>query len=965
MSPISHIFSTYHPTQLTSRSFTSITQHQYINLLIILSIFLLYLFLPSSTISSSTTQVLNLPGEIFPVTLNIDTSTNLLFSPLSFIYLCFKPLVILSPDFSFYICSTLLILIFSSLTRKFASISTRDLLNAINSGNEIIRAKNDISSKRLNIEEKKYECSGNLMKLTNWMRMSSSLQLKNKLSTNGTITCGFIPFFPLDTTTLPSLCIFFLSFFLGLKIFLMLGLVIGNGIECKYIYTRAVSMALAWKCFHITFLNNLQVEFRMKLVVTCVDFNLKNQPDVLPKSSCYHPSNMNKTYVLSLNDHNSYQLWSPFYELDILFYGMITLRMWIKALLVSLNQFLNPKSTGSINPDNPNHGSLKKPTQLSQTIKISSAARISSKLRVQFMILLHGCLKHPPTITYNRAWKAKQISSASQSYFFSSWKMSHSHCHSPPSMSSNLPRLICQVFAFEFSYQATLSWCGKVGFGGGRTSFYIEEGTDFLQRNFSWASSTCTIHVVLRLFSSRGTCIYYFIMFHISNTSLLPENSTTIFLIQFSGRINSLFLKIKTKLKGRNKRHTTESDKNNEVKTIEIELMDRRRRMEDQTTDEENIGKKEREQKLRERSKGELLEKADTKNFLESVNLIHSNLAGSIQRKVRVHWILQECTRKRVESKQRLEAVHGNTQSFPVLVHPLFNSWLRHKTYLPIHVIFVRPGDIQALTSNSAWQFLNYLSKYNNNPFPSPAIITLHLWSDLRTFEWINHQLAGLFKAHCPRLDLHLFNLSSLVFSMFSPSFPQLIYIVLFFLKLEFIIFENFEDTSTPIFKPSPLRFKQPNPPLSMLGWPHDNVMSSACTHLLTEPLPCAFGIIKQIEHHNNSNDYTLGLDSRAIYLKNLNAMGGPVKIHENFLDNPAKKIKLCHYVGFYVQILNTTNAGHSESHAGHYDSHAGHYDSHAGHSDINENFPNQYYPLNGINYLFFHSTLMMYLVQF
>ncbi|KNZ51814.1 hypothetical protein VP01_379g1 [Puccinia sorghi] len=44
--------------------------------------------------------------------------------------------------------------------------------------------------------------------------------------------------------------------------------------------TRSVSIALACKCFHITFLNNLLVELRMKLVVTY--------------SSFYHPSNMNK-----------------------------------------------------------------------------------------------------------------------------------------------------------------------------------------------------------------------------------------------------------------------------------------------------------------------------------------------------------------------------------------------------------------------------------------------------------------------------------------------------------------------------------------------------------------------------------------------------------------------------------------------------------------------------------------------
>ena len=36
-----------------------------------------------------------------------------------------------------------------------------------------------------------------------------------------------------------------------------------------------------------------QVELKMKLLVTCADFKLNNQTDVLPKSSCYHPLLMN------------------------------------------------------------------------------------------------------------------------------------------------------------------------------------------------------------------------------------------------------------------------------------------------------------------------------------------------------------------------------------------------------------------------------------------------------------------------------------------------------------------------------------------------------------------------------------------------------------------------------------------------------------------------------------------------
>ncbi|KNZ63820.1 hypothetical protein VP01_1098g1 [Puccinia sorghi] len=107
-------------------------------------------------------------------------------------------------------------------------------------------------------------------------------------------------------------------------------------------------------CFHGTCM--------LKMVLTCADFKLKNYPDVLPKSSFYHPSNMIRSsfnllknyYYISFShpiflemifefqntDHNSYQLNFP--ALIFFLYVMITLRMWIKAFPVSLHQFLNP-----------------------------------------------------------------------------------------------------------------------------------------------------------------------------------------------------------------------------------------------------------------------------------------------------------------------------------------------------------------------------------------------------------------------------------------------------------------------------------------------------------------------------------------------------------------------------------------------------------------------------------------------
>ncbi|KNZ54461.1 hypothetical protein VP01_293g3 [Puccinia sorghi] len=87
-----------------------------------------------------------------------------------------------------------------------------------------------------------------------------------------------------------------------------------------------------------------QIELRMNLAVTCVDVKLKNKPDVFPKSSCYHPSNM--------NNHHQFLNPSP-------------LELWRQS-----SKRHHSASAGSINPDNPNHRNLTKPTQLSQTINI-------------------------------------------------------------------------------------------------------------------------------------------------------------------------------------------------------------------------------------------------------------------------------------------------------------------------------------------------------------------------------------------------------------------------------------------------------------------------------------------------------------------------------------------------------------------------------------------------------------------
>ncbi|KNZ51770.1 hypothetical protein VP01_3818g2 [Puccinia sorghi] len=225
---------------------------------------------------------------------------------------------------------------------------------------------------------------------------------------------------------------------------------------------------------HKTYIASL-VELRMNLVVNCVDFELNNQPDIFisPAKKAYkNVKNTNENVVIQVQglifclemimSHISYG--HHFMTLIFFFYFMITLRIWIKALLVGPHQFLNrrplhcktyflnglqltcrksqeasvvtptilitvPKhlhmqtcgvwmaawmehvasSIGSITPENPNHKSLTKSTQISQPININSVSNNLMKEK-------RGGISQ----THTRAWKANQISSASQFSLFSS-----------------------------------------------------------------------------------------------------------------------------------------------------------------------------------------------------------------------------------------------------------------------------------------------------------------------------------------------------------------------------------------------------------------------------------------------------------------------------------------------------------------------------------------------------------------
>ncbi|KNZ58828.1 hypothetical protein VP01_1853g3 [Puccinia sorghi] len=135
--------------------------------------------------------------------------------------------------------------------------------------------------------------------------------------------------------------------------------------------TRAVSMALA------------QVELRMKLVVNCVDFKINNQNDILPKfisRDSYHL--LTKAYItfshpICIKNIFEFQKNAKIPNETVVIHarGLIFCLEMIMTHISYGHHFMtlilhHSASLGSIPLDNPNHGRLTKPTQISQPIKI-------------------------------------------------------------------------------------------------------------------------------------------------------------------------------------------------------------------------------------------------------------------------------------------------------------------------------------------------------------------------------------------------------------------------------------------------------------------------------------------------------------------------------------------------------------------------------------------------------------------
>ncbi|KNZ61081.1 hypothetical protein VP01_1454g1 [Puccinia sorghi] len=148
----------------------------------------------------------------------------------------------------------------------------------------------------------------------------------------------------------------------------------------------------------------------------------KSSFHVLNKSyiSFSHPIFLEIIFELqkTVNDQKENELWSPFYGLDTLFLCYNHIMNVDENLASEPPSIYKSKSIRTVKTIIHNTPFKLNRLKLSQTIQISW---ISTNLMVKLMILLHWWwVDLSNTSTHTRAWKANQISSASQSYFFSS-----------------------------------------------------------------------------------------------------------------------------------------------------------------------------------------------------------------------------------------------------------------------------------------------------------------------------------------------------------------------------------------------------------------------------------------------------------------------------------------------------------------------------------------------------------------
>ncbi|KNZ47001.1 hypothetical protein VP01_675g4 [Puccinia sorghi] len=223
----------------------------------------------------------------------------------------------------------------------------------------------------------------------------------------------------------------------------------------------------------------------MQYITSQVELRLKYSFHMLKKSyiTFAHPIFLEIIFEFQKNikNPNGNVLWSPFYDFDILFLCYDCIENMNKSLASEPPSIF--KST-SIRTLHKNHKTLPTNKNLlsNQTFSYVLIALFSSAYWISsnFTLVGGGSLKHPPTKTHTRAWKANQISSVSQFSLFPPWNMSHSCFHSPPSLSLNLGRILSEQSGKKHNMLYIIKLISSLGYASKNCDCIIAKGFPYL-----------------------------------------------------------------------------------------------------------------------------------------------------------------------------------------------------------------------------------------------------------------------------------------------------------------------------------------------------------------------------------------------------------------------------------------------------------------------------------------------------
>ncbi|KNZ64154.1 putative signal peptide protein [Puccinia sorghi] len=158
-------------------------------------------------------------------------------------------------------------------------------------------------------------------------------------------------------------------------------------------------------------------------------------------------------YITGLNTSNikigssPYFSTEPFQKGPLAFFPFLAVKPCMQLILLLCSLCISTKYSM--------HNALNAVKPCMQLLSVCICCYWESWIRNKVLVWVSRWGWISPTKTHTRAWKTNHISSESHLFFFPPQKMSHSCFHSPPSLSSNLPRLLCCVCDFVLTSLST------------------------------------------------------------------------------------------------------------------------------------------------------------------------------------------------------------------------------------------------------------------------------------------------------------------------------------------------------------------------------------------------------------------------------------------------------------------------------------------------------------------------------